>query len=32
MADIMLMLAIIKKSIVFVGKQELAKIPLFGFL
>ncbi|MBX9888528.1 MAG: 1-acyl-sn-glycerol-3-phosphate acyltransferase [Flavobacteriaceae bacterium] len=31
MADIMLMLAIIKNPFVFVGKQELAKIPLFGF-
>jgi 1-acyl-sn-glycerol-3-phosphate acyltransferase len=31
MADIMLMLAIVKNPFVFVGKQELAKIPLFGF-
>jgi 1-acyl-sn-glycerol-3-phosphate acyltransferase len=31
MVDIMLMLAIIKQPFVFVGKQELAKIPLFGF-
>ncbi|OAZ03304.1 1-acyl-sn-glycerol-3-phosphate acyltransferase [Flavobacterium succinicans] len=31
MADIMLMLAIIKNPFVFVGKQELSKIPLFGF-
>lgn len=31
MTDIMLMLAIIKNPFVFVGKQELAKIPLFGF-
>lgn len=31
MADIMLMLAVIKNPFVFVGKQELAKIPLFGF-
>lgn len=31
MLDIMLMLAIIKNPFVFVGKQELAKIPLFGF-
>ncbi|MDG2431074.1 lysophospholipid acyltransferase family protein [Flavobacterium sp.] len=31
MADIMLMLVIIKNPFVFVGKQELAKIPLFGF-
>ena len=31
MADIMLMLAVIKSPFVFVGKKELAKIPLFGF-
>ena len=31
MADIMLMLAISKNPFVFVGKKELAKIPLFGF-
>lgn len=31
MADIMLMLVSIKNPFVFVGKQELAKIPLFGF-
>lgn len=31
MADIMLMLAIVKNPFVFVGKQELAKIPIFGF-
>ena len=31
MADIMLMLAVIKNPFVFVGKKELAKIPLFGF-
>lgn len=31
MVDIMLMLAIIKNPFVFVGKKELAKIPLFGF-
>lgn len=31
MLDIMLMLAIIKNPFVFVGKQELSKIPLFGF-
>jgi 1-acyl-sn-glycerol-3-phosphate acyltransferase len=31
MIDIMLMLAIIRKPFVFVGKQELVKIPLFGF-
>jgi len=31
MTDIMLMLAVIPKPFVFVGKKELAKIPLFGF-
>ena len=31
MIDIMLMLVSIKNSFVFVGKKELAKIPLFGF-
>jgi 1-acyl-sn-glycerol-3-phosphate acyltransferase len=31
MTDIMLMLAVVRKPFVFVGKQELAKIPLFGF-
>lgn len=31
MTDIMLMLAIIDNPFVFVGKAELAKIPLFGF-
>lgn len=31
MVDIMLMLACIKNPFVFVGKKELAKIPLFGF-
>lgn len=31
MIDIMLMLALVKNPFVFVGKQELAKIPLFGF-
>lgn len=31
MTDIMLMLVAIKNPFVFVGKQELAKIPLFGF-
>jgi 1-acyl-sn-glycerol-3-phosphate acyltransferase len=31
MTDIMLMLATIKNPFVFVGKVELAKIPLFGF-
>lgn len=31
MLDIMLMLSISKNPFVFVGKKELAKIPLFGF-
>lgn len=31
MADIMLMLVSVKNPFVFVGKMELAKIPLFGF-
>ncbi len=31
MADIMLMLAVIKNPFVFVGKKELGKLPLFGF-
>lgn len=31
MIDIMLMLATVKQPFVFVGKQELVKIPLFGF-
>ena len=31
MVDIMLMLVTTKKPFVFVGKQELSKIPLFGF-
>ncbi|WP_418639621.1 lysophospholipid acyltransferase family protein [Winogradskyella sp.] len=31
MADIMLMLVAVNNPFVFVGKQELAKIPLFGF-
>lgn len=31
MTDIMLMLSIEKNPFVFVGKKELAKIPLFGF-
>jgi len=31
MADIMLMLAVVKNPFVFVGKAELAKLPLFGF-
>ena len=32
MIDIMLMLFIAKDPIVFVGKKELSKIPLFGFI
>lgn len=31
MTDIMLMLAVVKNPFVFVGKVELAKIPLFGY-
>ncbi|MDW5289045.1 lysophospholipid acyltransferase family protein [Formosa sp. PL04] len=31
MTDIMMMLVTIKNPFVFVGKKELAKIPLFGF-
>jgi 1-acyl-sn-glycerol-3-phosphate acyltransferase len=31
MIDIMLMLSLIDKPFVFVGKKELSKIPLFGF-
>jgi 1-acyl-sn-glycerol-3-phosphate acyltransferase len=31
MADIMLMLVVVKNPFVFVGKKELGKIPLFGF-
>ncbi|MBJ6368206.1 lysophospholipid acyltransferase family protein [Snuella sedimenti] len=31
MIDIMLMLAVVKNPFVFVGKKELAKLPLFGF-
>ena len=31
MLDIMLMLKIVRNPFVFVGKKELAKIPLFGF-
>lgn len=31
MTDIMLMLAVVKNPFVFVGKVELARIPLFGF-
>lgn len=29
--DIMLMLAVVKNPFVFVGKSELAKIPVFGY-
>jgi 1-acyl-sn-glycerol-3-phosphate acyltransferase len=32
MIDIMLMLAVVKNPSVFVGKAELTKIPLFGFI
>lgn len=31
MTDIMLMLAVVRNPFVFVGKKELANIPLFGF-
>ena len=31
MMDIMLMLCVVKNPFVFVGKQELVKIPIFGF-
>lgn len=31
MLDIMLMLSVIKQPFVFIGKQELGKIPVFGF-
>lgn len=31
MTDIMLMLSVVENPFVFVGKKELAKIPLFGF-
>jgi len=31
MIDVMLMLAVTKNPFVFVGKKELAKIPIFGF-
>ena len=31
MADIMLMLAVVRSPFVFVGKVELVRIPLFGF-
>jgi 1-acyl-sn-glycerol-3-phosphate acyltransferase len=32
MVDIMLMLAVVRSPIVFVGKEELTKIPLFGYV
>ena len=32
MIDIMLMLSIAKYPVVFVGKKELEKIPIFGYL
>ncbi len=32
MADIMLMLAVVRNPFVFVGKKELASIPVFGFV
>jgi len=32
MIDIMLMLSIVKNPCVFVGKEELTKIPLFGYI
>lgn len=31
MTDIMLMLAVVRNPFVFVGKKELARIPVFGF-
>ena len=31
MTDIMLMLTIVKNPFVFIGKKELARIPIFGF-
>ncbi|MBB4118353.1 1-acyl-sn-glycerol-3-phosphate acyltransferase [Mesonia hippocampi] len=31
MTDIMLMLCVVKTPFVFVGKKELAKLPIFGF-
>lgn len=31
MIDIMMMLAVVKRPFVFVGKKELASIPIFGF-
>ncbi len=31
MIDIMLMLAVVKHPFIFVGKKELARIPVFGF-
>ena len=32
MIDIMLMLSVAKYPVVFVGKKELEKIPIFGYL
>ncbi len=32
MIDIMLMFAVVKNPFIFVGKAELAKIPVFGFI
>jgi 1-acyl-sn-glycerol-3-phosphate acyltransferase len=32
LADILLMLAVVRNPFVFVGKKELAKLPLFGYL
>lgn len=32
MIDIMLMLAVVKNPLVFVGKKELTKLPLFGYI
>jgi 1-acyl-sn-glycerol-3-phosphate acyltransferase len=32
MIDIMLMLSVVKSPCVFVGKEELTKIPLFGYI
>ena len=32
MIDIMLMLSVVKNPCVFVGKEELTKIPLFGYI
>lgn len=32
MIDIMLLLSVVKNPMVFVGKEELTKIPIFGFI